>query len=112
VLNESQLDIAFQALSDSTRRGMLARLSRGAASVGDLAQPLRMSLPAVLQHLKLLEASGLVTSEKRGRVRTCRLQPQALAEAESWMSEQRRRWEARLDRLEQFIERDTHGTGE
>jgi DNA-binding transcriptional ArsR family regulator len=112
VLNESQLDIAFQALSDTTRRGMLARLSRGPASVGDLAQPLRMSLPAVLQHLKLLEASGLVASEKRGRIRTCRLQPQALAEAESWMSEQLRRWEARLDRLEQFIERDPHGTGE
>src|SRR4051812_17956266 len=104
MLNQSSLDRAFHALSDPTRRGILARLSRGPASVGDLAQPLSMSLPAVLQHLKLLEASGLVSSEKRGRVRTCRLQPQALAEAESWMSEQRRQWAARLDRLEQFIE--------
>lgn len=112
MLNESELDLAFHALSDPTRRGMLAKLSRGAASVGDLAEPLRMSLPAVLQHLKLLEASGLVSSKKKGRVRMCRLRPQMLAEAERWMSERRRQWEARFDRLEQFIEGDAHGTGE
>ena len=79
MLNESaRLDLAFQALADPTRRGMLARLSRGPASVSELARPLTISLPAVLQHLQTLEASGLVRSEKKGRVRTCRIEPKAL----------------------------------
>jgi DNA-binding transcriptional ArsR family regulator len=105
MLNESaRLDLAFQALADPTRRGMLARLSRGPASVSELAVPYRMSLPAVLQHLQQLEASGLVRSEKKGRVRTCRLQPKALSAAESWIAEQRELWEGRLDRLEDFLE--------
>ena len=113
MLNDSPLDLAFQALSDPTRRGILARLSRGPVSVGEIAQPLSMSLPAVLQHLKLLEASGLVRSEKKGRVRTCRIDAPALAAAESWIAEQRKSWEARLDRLEQYIEKgETHGKGE
>jgi DNA-binding transcriptional ArsR family regulator len=105
MLNESaRLDLAFQALADPTRRGMLARLSRAPASVSELAAPYRISLPAVMQHLQLLEASGLVRSEKKGRVRTCRLEPKALATAESWIAEQRRLWEGRLDRLEDYLE--------
>jgi len=104
MLNESSaLDLAFQALADPTRRGLVARLSRGPASVSDLARPLPISLPAVLQHLQLLEASGLVRSEKKGRVRTCRIEPKALATAESWIAEQRALWEGRLDRLEDYL---------
>jgi DNA-binding transcriptional ArsR family regulator len=105
MLNESaRLDLAFQALADPTRRGMLARLSRAPASVSELAAPYRMSLPAVMQHLQMLEASGLVRSEKKGRVRTCRLEPKALASAESWIAQQRALWEGRLDRLEDYLE--------
>ena len=105
MLNDSPaLDRAFQALADPARRGMLARLSRGPASVSELAAPLPMSLPAVLQHLRALEASGLVRSEKKGRVRTCRLQPQALAAAERWIAAQRALWEGRLDRFEDYLD--------
>ena len=105
MLNESaRLDLAFQAMADPTRRGMLARLSRAPATVSELAAPLAMSLPAVMQHLKLLEESGLVRSEKKGRVRTCRLEPKALAAAESWIAEQRALWEGRADRLEAYLE--------
>lgn len=105
MLNESaRLDLAFQALADPTRRGMLARLSRTPASVSDLARPLRMSLPAVMQHLQMLEASGLVRSEKKGRVRTVRLEPKALGVAEHWIADRRSEWEARIDRLEDYLE--------
>ena len=83
---------------------MLARLSRGATSVSELAKPLRMSLPAVLQHLQSLEASGLVRSEKAGRVRTVRLEPAVLTCAEQWLTETRNAWEAQADRLEQYLE--------
>lgn len=100
----SRLDLAFQALADPTRRGMVTRLSRAPASVSELARPLRMSLPAVLQHLHVLQASGLVRTEKRGRVRTCRIEPAALAAAEGWLAEQRALWEGRIDRLEGYIE--------
>ncbi|MGZ8998129.1 MAG: ArsR/SmtB family transcription factor [Allosphingosinicella sp.] len=102
--NESvMLDLTFQALADPARRQMVARLSLGPASVSELASPLPMSLPAVLQHLQMLEASGLVQSEKKGRVRTCRIDPKALSTAESWIFEQRSLWECRLDRLEGFL---------
>lgn len=105
MLNQStRLDLTFQALADPTRRGILARLSRAPASVSELAQPLHMSLPAVMQHLQLLEASGLVRSEKQGRVRTCRVEPAALAAAEGWIAEQRAIWEGRLDRLETYVQ--------
>ena len=105
MLNESaRLDLAFQALADPTRRGMLARLSRGPASVSELAQPFRISLPAVMQHLQALETSGLVRSEKKGRVRTCRLEPKALSAAESWIAQQRMLMEGRLDRFEDYLE--------
>jgi len=104
MLNDSpQLDRAFQALADPLRRGMLARLSRGPATVSELAAPLPISLPAVLQHLKALEQSGLVRTEKKGRVRTVELQPRALSAAERWIGERRAEWEARLDRFENYL---------
>jgi len=104
MLNDSlRLDRAFQALSDPARRGMLARLSLGPASVSELARPLPISLPAVLQHLQALEASGLIRSEKNGRVRTCRIEPQALGAAETWLAAQRTAWESRLDRFEEHL---------
>ncbi len=103
MLNESSLDQAFQALSDPTRRTMLLRLARGPASVSELAAPLAMSLPAVLQHLKALEESGLVSTQKTGRVRTARLKGEAIAEAEQWLTDRRTEWEAQADRLESFL---------
>ena len=104
MLNDSpQLDLAFQALADPTRRRIVAQLSRGPASVSELARPLPISLPAVLQHLQMLEASGLVRTEKKGRVRTCRIEPKALSRAERWIGEQRALWEGRLDRLEDYL---------
>lgn len=99
-----QLDLMFHALADPSRRAMVDRLCRGPASVSELAQPLSMSLPAVVQHLQVLESSGLVRSEKVGRVRTCRLEPQALRTAEGWIAERRTRWERRLDRLGAYLE--------
>ncbi|MFI4935313.1 MAG: ArsR/SmtB family transcription factor [Caulobacterales bacterium] len=99
------LDLMFQALADPTRRGMVERLSRGPASVGELAAPARMSLPAVMQHLQLLETSGLVRSEKVGRVRTCRIDTAALQAAERWINARRTTWERRLDRLGDFLAR-------
>jgi DNA-binding transcriptional ArsR family regulator len=100
---QAALDLTFQALADPTRRVMVERLSPGPASVSELAQPLAMSLPAVLQHLQVLEASGLVRSEKVGRVRTCRIEPKALRNAEQWISERRTSWEHRLDRLGDYL---------
>jgi DNA-binding transcriptional ArsR family regulator len=95
----AELDRLFHALADPTRRLMVERLSRRPATVSELAEPLDMSLSAVVQHLAVLEASGLVRSEKVGRVRTCRIEPAALRTAERWMSERRSSWERRLDRL-------------
>lgn len=105
MLNDSQrLDRAFQALSDPVRRGLLARLSAGPVSVSELARPFPISLPAVLQHLQALESSGLIASTKTGRVRTCRLEPEALSAAGSWIAAQRALWESRLDRLEAHLD--------
>ncbi len=97
------LDLMFQALADPARRVMLERLSRGPASVSELARPLPMSLSAVVQHLAVLETSGLVRSQKLGRVRTCSLQPDALQDVERWVNERRTSWERRLDRLGEFL---------
>jgi DNA-binding transcriptional ArsR family regulator len=97
------LDGVFRALADPTRRLIVERLSRGPASVTDLAAPFDMSLPAVHQHLAVLEESGLVASEKVGRVRTCRIQPRALQAAERWIGERRATWERRLNRLGGFL---------
>ena len=103
MLNHPQLDLVFQALSDPSRRMMVERLSRGPASVSDLAEPLDMSLPAVMQHLQVLETSGLVRSAKTGRVRTCRIEPKVLATAEGWFTKRRASWERRFDRLEALL---------
>jgi DNA-binding transcriptional ArsR family regulator len=89
----------FQALADPGRRVIVERLSRGPASVSELAQPLNMSLPAVMQHLQVLETSGLVRSEKLGRVRTCQIEPSGLQLAEQWINQRRTTWERRFDRL-------------
>jgi len=93
----------YSALADGSRRRMVERLSRGPASVKELAAPLAMSLPAVLQHLRVLEDSGLIRSQKVGRVRTCRLEPAALQAAEQWIADRRAQWVSRLDRLETYL---------
>jgi DNA-binding transcriptional ArsR family regulator len=93
----------FHALADPGRRAMLERLSRGPASVSQLAEPLDMTMSAVVQHLAVLEESGLVTSQKVGRVRTCQMQPGALSRAEDWINQQRQEWERRLDRLADYL---------
>jgi DNA-binding transcriptional ArsR family regulator len=97
------LDRVFQALADPSRRVMVERLTRGPASVSELAEPLPMSLQAVVQHLQVLEASGLVHTEKVGRVRTCRIEAQTLRTAEQWINERRMSWERRLDRLGDYL---------
>ncbi len=99
----ADLDRVFQALADPGRRLMVERLSDGPASVSDLGRPLAMSLAAVLQHVQVLEASGLVRSQKIGRTRTCSINPAALRSAEQWMSERRTIWERRLDRLGDYL---------
>ncbi|MFN3558713.1 MAG: ArsR/SmtB family transcription factor [Brevundimonas sp.] len=98
------LDLAFQALSDPTRRRMVERLSAGPVSVSALAEPLPMSMSAVMQHLKVLEAAGLVRSEKVGRVRTCRVEPETLTAAERWLNARRLSVEQSLDRLGAFLD--------
>jgi DNA-binding transcriptional ArsR family regulator len=95
----AQLDRVFHALSDPGRRLMLERLGRGPASVSELGRPLAMSLAAVVQHVQVMEACGLVRTEKVGRVRTCSLAPETLRTAEHWIAERRTFWEHRLDRL-------------
>jgi DNA-binding transcriptional ArsR family regulator len=110
MLNYHPLDRAYQALGDVTRRAMVERLTRGPATVSELAAPLPMSLPAVMLHLKVLEASGLVKSEKQGRIRTCRVAPEMLSEAERWIAGRRQMWERNLDRLGALL--DEIGTEE
>jgi DNA-binding transcriptional ArsR family regulator len=97
------LDRVFHALADASRRSIVHRLSEGSASVSDLAEPLPISLPAVLQHVQVLEDSGLVRTEKVGRVRTCRIEAAALQPAERWIQERRAGWERRLDRLGDYL---------
>ena len=97
------LDRVFQALADPSRRLMVERLSRGPASVSELARPLSMSLAAVVQHVQVLEACGLVRSEKVGRVRTCQIAPATLHSAERWIAERRSTWERRLDALGEYL---------
>lgn len=104
MFRDATLDLAFQALADPSRRAMVDRLAQGPATVSELARPLAMSLPGVMQHLAVLEASGLVVSEKIGRTRTCRIEPKVLTQAEHWIAERRALWERRLDRLGQFLE--------
>ena len=104
MLNQpSDLDRMFHALADPARRAMVERLSRGPAPVSELARPLPMSLPAAMQHLGVLEAAGLVRSEKLGRVRTCAIEPAALSLAEQWINARRVEWDQRLDRLGDYL---------
>ncbi len=104
MLNQSpDLDRLFHALADPARRAIIERLSRGPAPVSELARPLPMSLPATMQHLSVLEAAGLVRSEKIGRVRSCAIEPQALSLAEQWINARRAEWEHRLDRLGEYL---------
>jgi len=110
VLNQhADLDRLFRALADPARRAMVERLSRGPAPVTELAQPLPMSLPAAMQHLGVLEAAGLVRSEKRGRVRTCAIEPGAFRQIEQWISARRIEWEQRLDRLDEYLKTIDNG---
>ena len=100
---DPRLDAVFHALADGARRAMLGRLSRGPATVSALAEPLPMSLSAVVQHLAVLEASGLVTSQKVGRVRTCSLDTSVLSQAEVWINQRRMFWERSFDRLGAYL---------
>ena len=93
----------FQALADPTRRAIVERLVRRPAAVKALAEPLTMSLPAVMQHLQVLEAAGVIVTEKVGRVRSCRIEPKALREAEQWLGRQRTDWERQLDQLDDYL---------
>lgn len=97
------IDVVFQGLSNPTRRRVVERLSRGPASVTELADPFGMALPSFVQHLRVLEDSGLVRSEKEGRVRVYRVAPRRLKVAEDWLSRQRAMWESRLDRLDSYL---------
>jgi DNA-binding transcriptional ArsR family regulator len=111
MLNHSaELDRLFHALADPARRAMLERLARGPAPVSELAKPLPMSLPSAMQHLGVLEAAGLVRTEKRGRVRSCAIEPQGLSLAEQWINARRAEWEQRLDRLGAYL-RTQEGEG-
>jgi DNA-binding transcriptional ArsR family regulator len=102
----ADLDRVFQALADPGRRIMVERLSQGPASVSELGRPLAMSLAAVVQHVQVLEASGLIRSQKTGRTRTCSINAAALRSAESWIAERRTLWERRLDRLGDYLAED------
>src|SRR5271154_4900828 len=104
MLNQSaDLDRLFHALADPARRAIVERLSRGPAPASELARPLPMSLPSALQHLGVLEAAGLVRSQKLGRVRTCTIEPQALSRAEQWINARRTEWVHRLDQLGAYL---------
>ena len=107
VNNQQALDSTFAALSDATRRGILARLASGEASVTELAKPYDMSLPAVSKHLRVLESAGLVARSKDGRVHRCRLEAAPLKSAADWIEHYRRFWEAQLDSLQRFLETST-----
>lgn len=100
------LDRVFHALADPTRRKMVERLTKSPASVSDLAAPLEMTLAAVVQHVQVLEACGVVRTEKIGRVRICRIEPKALSAAEKWFHDRRALWERRLDLLEDVLKEE------
>src|SRR5580658_6873819 len=106
MLNNAAVDRVFHALAEPMRRALVERLSAGPMSVSDLAQPFDVTLAAVVQHLQVLEESGIVQSEKVGRVRTCRLDPEGLKLAERWIAERRSLWERRLDRLGELLADD------
>jgi len=109
MVQSQTLDRTFSALSDPTRRDILERLSAGPASISQLARPYRISLPGVMKHVRILEEANLVTTDKRGRTRECRLGPERMDDATSWIERYRSQWEHRLDRLEAIIERRKGG---
>lgn len=102
---DDPLSATFQALADPTRRAILARLALGEASVGELAEPYAMSLPAISKHLKVLEGAGFLTREKDGRVHRCRFAPAPMKQAADWIEQYRRFWEDQLDQLARYLER-------
>lgn len=106
MLNNAAVDRVFHALAEPMRRALVERLSAGPMSVSDLAQPFDITLAAIVQHLQVLEESGIVRSEKLGRVRTCRLEPEGLRVAERWIADRRSLWERRLDRLGDLLAED------
>ncbi len=110
-LHGLDVDRVFQALGDATRRAMLERLSAGPMSVSLLAEPFKMSLAAVVQHLQVLEEAGLVKTEKLGRVRSCRVEAAGLRAAEHWLRERRPEWDRKLDRLEGLLDLPDKGRG-
>ena len=103
------LDRTFSALSDPTRRDILERLSTGPASISELARPIGISLPGVMKHVRILEEAHLVTTEKNGRTRECRLGPGEMEDVTRWVEAYRERWDRRLDRLERYIEKQQRG---
>jgi len=107
--NLASLDSAFHALADPTRRAVISRLIAGPASVTELAHPFAIGLPSFMKHLKVLEDSGLISSGKAGRVRTCHLKPARLTAAEAWLAEQRKLWEGHADRLADYVENHMEG---
>lgn len=98
-----ELDRVFQALTDPTRRAVIGRLGKGPASIGELAAPFDMALPSFMKHIRSLESTGWITTEKVGRVRTCELRPEQFEVIDDWLADNRRLWEGRTDRLENFI---------
>ncbi len=101
--HDPNLSLIFQALSDPTRRGFLARLGQGAVPVSELARPTGLALPTVMRHLGVLEDAALIRTEKTGRTRMCHARPETLAATEGWLADQRALWEARTDRLEAYV---------
>ena len=101
--HDPNLSLIFQALSDPTRRAMLAQLGQGAVPVSDLARPTGLALPTILRHLAVLESAALITTEKTGRTRLCRANPQTLAATADWLATQRANWESQTDRLEDYL---------
>lgn len=99
-----KLDLAFQALANATRRAIVERLRHGPATVSELAEPFKMALPSFMQHLQVLETSGLIRSRKHGRVRTVHIRPAQLRHAAGWLAQQRSIWESRLDQLDAYLQ--------
>ena len=111
MLNQSTaIDRVFAALADPTRRAIVSRLSRGPASVSEIAAPLRMSLAAVVQHIQILEKSAVIRTHKQGRIRTCHIKPAALASVEQWLKDRRQMWEGQFDLLGEVL-REQKGSG-
>ena len=106
MLNNEAVDRVFQALAEPTRRAIVEQLSGGPRTVSDLAKPFQVTLAAIVQHLQVLEQSGLIQTEKVGRVRTCRIDPAGFSQAERWFADRKRGWERRFDRLGELLEQE------